>query len=285
MTRSHITFLFCCLSVVGSSVFAGPWPRAKGTGIIQLGFSTIGYNKVYDDKGTKQTIGSDVRDNVISLFGEYGVVENVTASIVVPFKLITVSNQLFLNDSKAGNIGDIDLGVKYTWHNSNGLVLSSEVLLGLPTGKTASTGGLYLGDGEFNVLARVLAGKSFYPIPLYLSGDAGFNFRSNNFSNDVQFGLEAGYGIVEGRLFLILQMAAAISTNNRPTFVPGAGTSDLSAAYFGLYSNNREFTAFVPKLYYKATKELGISVSYATATHGRNVAGGAVLAGGVLYEF
>jgi hypothetical protein len=94
----------------------------------------------------------------------------------------------------------------------------------------------------------------------------------------VIYNLELGYGLFESRLYIILLLSGKESTSSVPT-------KAAAALVYGLSNNNQEYTAIVPKLLYKHTDQLGASISFATATHGRNIAGGFVLAGGVFYEF
>ncbi|MEO8169104.1 MAG: hypothetical protein ABI623_12705, partial [bacterium] len=84
-----ITVMFC----FADSVVAGPWPRKQGSGFIQLGFSTIGYNKIYDDRSEKAPVLADVHDNVLQLFGEVGLTDLLTFTAAIPFKSISVSPQ------------------------------------------------------------------------------------------------------------------------------------------------------------------------------------------------
>ena len=270
------------------STLAGPWPRKQGSTFLQLGFSTIGYNKVYGDDSRKYSIGSDVRDNVVQLFLDYGVTDRLTASAMIPMKFLSVSGNTSgaASFSKSG-ISDVDLSMRYNWFRGNGFAISNEILLGFPSGKSSDASGLLLGDGEFNVLLKLLAGRSFHPLPLYVSADIGYNIRSEGnsdivanrgHSDDVLYNLEAGYGFLESRLFLILLLSGKESTSSVPS-------QSSSAGVFGLQTNNQEYTAWIGKVLYKFDPMFGCAVSYATATHGRNIAGGAVLAGSIFVEF
>lgn len=280
---SSIALLMVCLT---TATFAGPWPRAKGEGIVQLGFSTIGYSKVYNDRSDIISILADIRDNVLQLFAEYGTGAGVTIGATLPFKFIAVTPSAagVAKFSNSG-IGDVDVMIRKSLHESSGMILAGELVIGVPSGSRSNTSGLFLGDGELNVVSRLSFGTSFYPVPAYGTADIGFSFRTNNFSHAVSYGLEAGFGFFESRLYVILQISGKESLSNTPTLQAGASVAETAANGMGLHGNNLEFLAIVPKLYYKATETIGIAVSYATALHGRNVAGGAVLAGGVLYEF
>ncbi len=286
MRLIHATVWMFCFALFFSSASAGPWARKQGTGIVQIGFSTIGYNKIHSDDSERRPLMADVRDNVVQLYGEYGLPEDLTLIAMVPVKLLSATPQLqgASKVSKSG-LGDIDVTLRRTWMNKDGLALATEFLFGLPVGSRSDENGLFLGDGEFNVTPRFVAGKSFYPIPLYMTAEFGFNFRTKNFSHDVPYGFEVGYGFLDNRLYAILQISGRESISNNPTLPAGATAPEVAANAAGLYGNNVEYLAIIPKVYFKATEKVGISISYATAAHGRNVAGGAVIAGGVLLEF
>ncbi len=288
MTRHSFAAILLLAILSVQSTLAGPWPRKQGSTFLQLGFSTIGYNKVYGDDSRKYPIGSDVRDNVVQLFLDYGVTDRLAVSAMIPMKFLSASqNTSGAADFSNSGISDIDLSMRYNWFGGNGFVVSNEVLLGFPSGKSNDANGLLLGDGEFNVLLKILAGRSFHPTPLYISGDIGYNIRSEGnsdaavyrgHSDDVLYNLEVGYGFLESRLYLIFLLSGRESTSSIPS-------QPSSAGMLGLYTNNQEYTAWIGKLLYKFTPMFGCAVSYATATHGRNIAGGAVLAGSFFIEF
>lgn len=269
--------------VFGETCLAGPWPRKQGSAFTQLGFSTIGYNKIYDDRAEKTPVFADVRDNVVQAFGEFGVTDRLTLTASIPFKFLSVSpvqSAFAPVASRLTNsgLGDIDVTVRYNLFVDNGLAGSGGVRLGIPTGDSKNANGLILGDGEFNIAPVLLFGKSFHPHPAYIAADIAFNVRGSGFSNELLYNVELGYGFFESRLYFILLLSGKESTSSVPS-------KPAAASVFGLSTNNQEFTAIVPKLLYKASEHLGISISFATATHGRNIAGGFVFAGGVFHEF
>jgi hypothetical protein len=283
MARLALSVLTLALLIV-QSADAGPWPRKHRSGYLQIGFSTIGYDRIYNADAVKQPIDADVRDNVVQLYADFGLSDLLTVTAMVPYKFIkatpTQPSATSQGSSTATNagIGDIDVWVRYNLLQSGGTVLSGEVLFGLPTGDDRDPNGLILGDGEFNIMPRLLFGRSFYPAPVYLTADIGYNFRGTGFSDDVQFNAEVGYGFFSGRLYLMMLVSGQISTKTETT-------KDTPAAALGLDNNNREFIAFVPKALYKFGGGFGLVVSYATATHGRNVAAGAVFAANFFYEY
>jgi hypothetical protein len=253
---------------------------------VQLGFSIIAYDKVYDDNSQKQPLNTNVRDNVVQLFGDLGLSDKLTLTTMIPFKLLTARPKSGIQpESESGGIGDIELALRHSWLNKGGNAFSTAIEVGIPSGQHNDPQGLYLGDGEVNVTARLLYGHSWYPLPLYCSADAAIDFRTNDFANDFFYNLEAGYGFMENRLYVILRVSGRESTSSKPTIRSTSSASDIAAAGLGLLTNNQEYAAIIPKVLYRFHKHWGAIGSWGTAIHGRNVAGGFVFAGGIFYEF
>ncbi len=266
----------CIVLAEDQQAICGAWPRKPGTGFVQLGFSSIGYNNVYGDNGEKVQVGADVRNNVLQAFGDFGVTENLSVSVMAPFVFISVKDSAA--EYSHSGIGDLSLSFRYNVSQGGGYAVSGLALLGIPTGDSKDARGLLLGDGEFNAGVGLSVGKSFYPIPLYVNAELLYDFRAGDFSNDIFYGFEVGYGLLSDRLYVILLLSGRESTSTKPTM-------PTPAARFGLHTNNQEFTSIVPKLFLKLGDGWSASLAYFTATHGRNVAGGAVLSAGVSYEY
>lgn len=279
----RVSLLIVCLAGYVSAANAGPWTRKQGHGFVQLGFSTLGYNKIYDDGGDKQPVFGDARDNVVQLFAEYGLLDDLTLTAAVPFKFLSFTpthSLLAPLQSKATNngIGDIDLAVRYKLFDEAGYVFANAIQFGVPAGDSKDPNGLWIGDGEFNVMLRVAVGKSFYPDDYYISGDLGYNFRGRGFSNEFLYNVEFGYGFFDATLYLIVLVSGKESTSSVPT-------ATITPALLGFSTNNQEYTAFIPKVVYRIAKGWGVAASFATASHGRNIGGGFVFAAGVFYDF
>ena len=60
-------------------------------------------------------------------------------------------------------------------------------MLGLPIGDDTQTNGLLTGDGELNQLLALEAGHSFYPRPIYFTGEMGVNNRMNGYSDEFHY--------------------------------------------------------------------------------------------------
>ena len=73
-------------------------------------------------------------------------------------------------------------------------MMSARVLFGLPTGKDSGgeTGILQTGDGEFNQMLRLDLSSGFSANG-WFSFYAGYNNRTQGFSDDYRFGGEVGW--------------------------------------------------------------------------------------------
>jgi hypothetical protein len=272
-----------CMLLVAAELFAGgPWTRQQGHGFVQLGFSALRAKNIYELDGSKKPINT-LGDYTLQLYGEYGITDKLTASLIIPFKRETLDRlialpgnvELFPGDSKNG-IADIDVELKYGIVQSD-VVVSAALWAGLPVGDNNQPNGLLTGDGELNVGVKLLAGKSFYPAPFYVTADIGYNRRSNNFSDEVLFNAEVGYAPIE-QLYLLLTFAGKKSTKN--------GTAaNASNGSTGLYTNDQEYLALIPKIYFKFNEHYGVSAGISTAFSGKNVAATLVYNIGVAYEF
>jgi protein XagA len=254
----------------GSTAFAGGgWPQAKRKGYFKLSQNWIISNSLYDGKGDIITLTPSVGIFTTSLYAEFGITNRFTAIAYVPFFVKSVKNELRYKQSGQieksdvlNSFGDADIGFQYGIVVNKPIVVSASLLLGLPLGNNAGgeTKLLQTGDGEFNQFIRVDASHSFYPKPIYASAYVGFNNRTQGFSDEVRFGIEAGYTIKD-KLTLIGKINVNQSLFNGGDIVVGNG----------IFSNNTEYVSPAIEVGYSFTKAWGISASAGFAASGRNI--------------
>lgn len=87
---------------------------------MQSGFSSIGYDKIYDEDGKKHSILYNVRDNVLQLYADYGLRDRISVRAMPPFKLLSKKRNpnfighanvkpSFQPDKNKSGIGDVDM--------------------------------------------------------------------------------------------------------------------------------------------------------------------------------
>lgn len=260
------------LLILVNTLWAGGWPQPKGHGYFKIGQWWVIADQHFTDVGG---IDPNVTNGIFNTFAyaEYGLTDRLTAVAYFPFFSRTYFNNTVSGTTgellKAGeavnSIGDTDFSLRYAWIPQGKVVLSSTLLLGLPTGKSqgGSDGVLQTGDGEFNQLLRMDAGTSFRlgKQNAYANAYFGFNNRTRGFSDELRFGVEAGVGLAADKLYLTLRLDGVESLNNGdPTNTPNPTS---------VFANNAEFLAISPEVAYFVTPRWGVSVGAGGAFSGR----------------
>ena len=262
-----IVFLLTFLLTTSLLFAGGGWPQPYRGGYFKFSQNYIRSPYFFGPDGSIVDI-TTVQIFSTSIYGEYGFTKRLTGILYFPFFVRNTLNETVYNQSgqvvpgdEFQSIGDTDVAVKYAIVMNKPIVLSATLLLGLPFGK--STGGqgqiLQTGDGEFNQMIRLDASHSFYPKPLYVSAYAGFNNRTQNFSDEIRFGAEVG--LTFKKFTPILKLNVVQSLYN----------GDAEAVQNGIFSNNTEYVSPTVELNYQWTEKWGISGSGGFALAGKNI--------------
>lgn len=253
-------------------IAGGGWPQPKKGGFFKIAQAWIIANQHFTDTGSLDP-NTTFATYTSSFYGEYGITDRLTAIAYVPFFTRSLFNNTVsgttgevLNSGEAINsIGDIDLSLKYGLITNKPVVLSATLLFGLPTGNPS--GGveqvLQTGDGEFNQMIQfdVSTGKTFGNVNTWYSVSVGFNNRTNDFSDEFRYGLEAGASLFDNKLLTILRFIGVESLRNG---LPSAFSNSTS-----LFANNAEYLAIAPEIAYNINSNFGVSVGVSGALYGR----------------
>ncbi len=282
LIKMNKLFFTIILFSISSICFAGGgWTKAKNQGYLKLSQNYIGSNSFYNPNGEIIDI-TKISLYTTSFYAEYGIAKRFTGILYVPFFVRSTLNKTEFNQSKKtepgdqlNSIGDADIGIQYGIITDKPIVLSAYLFLGLPFGETAggNTQILQSGDGEFNQLIRFDASHSFYPKPIYVSVNAGFNNRTKGFSDEVRFGAELGFTLK--KFIPILKINSVYSLFN----------GNITGAQNGIFSNNTEYFSPSIELNYQFTQQLGISGASGFALSGRNILAAPNLSLGAYLKF
>ena len=106
--------------------------------------------------------------------------------------------------------------------------------------------------------------------------NAGFNNRTNKFSDEIRVGLETGVGLMDRDLWLILRLADWQSLQN------GSTGSDINST--SIFANNTEFTSFTLEAAYYIKGGFGVSAAFGGAFRGEIVAAAPSYNVGIFYD-
>ncbi len=274
------------LILVSTLSFAGGgWPQPKNSGFFKFGQWWLIADQHFTDVGL---IDPNVTSGLYTSFfyGEYGITDKLTAILYAPiFTRATINNvyslttgNLITEGDAINSIGDFDVSLKYGLITNKRIVMSATAMFGLPFGNPE--GGrdknLQTGDGEFNQMIRLdaSAGGNLGSIPIYGSAYVGLNNRTNGFSDELRFGVEAGVSFFDQKLYVIVRMNGVKSLLNGDTSMPISTT---------VFANNSEYLSFQPEVLYNFNKKFGISVSQGTAFYGKLIFARPTYSAGVHY--
>jgi hypothetical protein len=267
----------------------GPWTQPKGKGYFKLSEYWIVYDQHFTDQGLLDPNTTTGIFNT-TLYAEYGLVDRWTATLNFPFlsrnymnNVVSASTGEVLIPGEALNtVGDTDLGIKYGLNKPGSKVpMALSLVLGLPTGNpgAGTQGNLQTGDGEFNQILQFDVGRSFSvgkKASGYATAYAGFNHRTNGFSEEIRVGVESGVAVLDRDLWFILRLANWESLKNGQTAETITSTS--------IFANNQEFTSFTVEAAYYLKGGFGVSAAFGGAFRAEIVAAAPSFNVGLFYD-
>ncbi|MEO1624786.1 MAG: hypothetical protein AAFV25_06495 [Bacteroidota bacterium] len=266
-------FLIAIFLFVGiQSTLAGGWPQPKGYGYFKLYQWWVIADQHFTDAGR---IDPNVTSGVFntSLYAEYGFTNRITGIVNFPLfsrayfnnTISGTTGETLMPGESINSIGDVDLGIKYGLITNGPVAVSATLTLGLPLGNESggSTGTLQTGDGEFNQMLTIDAGSGFElgKIAGYANIYAGLNNRTNGFSDEFRYGVEAGVQVFNKRFWVIGRLFGIESLQN--------GDLNEGINSTSIFANNSEHLTFSPELAYNINNKWGVSASVGTALKGR----------------
>ncbi|MCI2229443.1 hypothetical protein MC378_09720 [Polaribacter sp. MSW13] len=255
--------------LIGVSTFSqGPWTQKKGKFHSQLSFTTIpNYDELFGKPDYH--INGKISDNTIQLYNEYGLTNNITLLVNIPFKLISFEQK------KEASLGNIEIGLKHNFYKKNWL-LSGQFSIETNTGSFNKNSGIRTGYNAITFTPKFLAGKSFDKA--YLQTFIGTKIRANNYSSNFKIGGEYGSKIFKN-IWLIGFLDIEKSFKNGTVNLPA---SNLAT---GLYVDDQEYGVIGIKTIGEISNNFGITASLPAAFFGNNVAKQVALSVGIYKKF
>ena len=281
--QQKLLSFFILLSIISLSeeIFAGGWTKKKGKFYLQLSSQYMRSNKFHDINGALVDINT-LSDFTLSFYGEYGVTDDISIVASFPFfhrltlnEIKGTSSNTYFPGAEKNGVSDSDVGIKYKLAEGGGSVFSAGFSLGLPIGDSNDPNGLLTGDGELNQKVSLQFGYSFYPLPIYFNASTAYNFRHKGYTDEIDFGIEAGYTF-NNKLIVIFRVTGLKPLRN--------GDNTVAGGAGGLFSNNQQYIAYGPELFYNVTEHWGITAGVNSGTWARNVLSAQVFRAGFFIQ-
>ena len=189
----------------------GGWTRLRGHGYAKVGLTVANTDKYHPlQGGTIST--ARFRQQVYSLYGEYGLTSRLEATLNFPF----FRRATFPDTSPGQGIGDPEAGLRYgvltgKWPLS--VQIAAQAPLGNPNARgiyqNDPTNFVFLptGNGQWNIWTRAVLSHTLGKLPAFFTLEAGYNTRTAGFTDQYTYGAQAGY-----KFFDKLWLTASIRT-------------------------------------------------------------------------
>jgi hypothetical protein len=256
------------ISLTFSFAYAGGgWTSGKGKGYFKLGQSMIIADHYFTPAGDVIMIPT-ISQYVTFIYGEYGLTDRLDVVTYMPFfnrvtlnQLNDINGQIITPGDQLNSFGDTDITLKYGLLSGKPTVLSASLTFGLPIGIAGGgeSGTLQTGDGEFNQMLRVDVSRSFNKF--YGSAYLGYNHRTNNFNDEIRYGVEGG--LSAAKWYFILRLFGIKPIENED-FVE---TGQIN----GIFGNNIEYLSFTPEVIYSFSDRFGASAAFGGAFYAKRI--------------
>lgn len=262
MKNPFLILSFILLFLSFDSKGQSPWVTSEKSYYFQLSYTTIPeYNSLFTKTDDAFQTSRYIQDKTIQLYGEYGIVKNLSITGSIPYKFLKSGNQnpsfgIYLypipSASSVNALGNMQFSLKYNLLDKK-WVAAAQIRIELPA--IVSTGiesGLLPGFDAFSFAPILSIGRGWNKFYGYywLSGI----IRTNHYSEYLNTGIEGGWKPLKG--FWLVAYSELLSS-----FKNGSKSLPPPEMQFGLYSNDLEYFSFGLKLLYeidiKAKSKLG----------------------------
>lgn len=196
-------WLIAACVVSSSPADAGAWLQEKGGGYLKVAFASFRSDEAFDATGRTVpldaggTASGDYTDVSFSTYLEYGLHDRITLIASVPIK------QASKGDDRTVGIGDFVAGLRAPLYDGP-LFVSISSCLKLPLYGESQSASPSLGTAGVDGDLRLLAGRSFWPMPAYATAEVGYR-RRHGFADQVIYSAELGATL--GRLETQVRLA------------------------------------------------------------------------------
>jgi hypothetical protein len=279
-----LTFLLGLL-LSGGGVFAGGgWTLEKGEVRVELGYTYLKSDQLFGSNNGFIQLRRPVLDQTLQAFGEYGLWDDLTLIGRLPFKLVSTDGMPqatsdFADTLDAGSLntfGNAALGARWrVLETPSGRVLSIEAMVEANTSDYNLFTGLQSGFDAWSVQPVLAFGLPFGRS--YVGGHAGMAIRSNGYSEEGLFVVEAGYRLTDFGLWMagVADVRWNFKNGERPIG---------NLAHTGLYVNNQASVSYGIKAWSPIAGGFGLTAGAYGAVYAEALAGAPTFNVGIYYQ-
>lgn len=250
--------------VLSCDGFAGAWTQPAGVFYDKFAYNYYYADHTFDSSGDRIKTPNRGRfsDHNFSNYFEIGLTDRVTAITSLTYKWL--HNSTWTSGQTSHSLGDVELGTRIKLLEGKWGITSTQLIVKIP-GLYGSTDSLPLGNGQWDLEARLLYGRSFWPlIPGYGNVEAGYRWRAGAPSNEFRYLAEFGMDFTKA-LYGRAKLDGTLSANNGSNI--GSGGNPTA-------TNNFDLGKLDLAVGYKIKPSWGIECAYIRELYGKNTSSG-----------
>lgn len=267
-------FVFLSTVVLGTNgpVFAGAWVQKEKGYYLKVATNYLNTTNDIDAQGNrvKKAGLGELTDLSFSTYLEYGIGDQLTLVASVPYKRLEDYRTFAtgIAKEKRSGLGDLEGRLRWQMMNQGPMVASVAAGAKFPLWyENDPNTRVPLSSRKVDLDLRVLAGRSLYPFPGYITGEAGYRVRGGTFSDEAFYALEAGITL---NRFLLKGFLSGIHTS---------GTCE-TAGEVGLIGD-QNVLKLSPGIIYRLTDRFELSLDLIHVAAGCNTTAGNTLSFGL----
>lgn len=252
---------------------AGAWTQKQGQLYNRLSVNYYCADRDFDGDGERTNMADDgeFTDYNLNNYFEYGLLDSLTGFFSLAYKRIQSDNDV-RRDTTWG-VGDIDLGIRQRLAEHRLGVFSVQGLVKIPEAYDEDDP-LPLGNGQYDLEAKLLYGRSLYPLlPGYAGIEVGYRWRLEDPSDELRYLVEFG-GDFTKTVYARVKLDGIYSADNgKRRDASGNPTT----------TNNFDLGKLDLAVGYKLTPAWGLEAAWTPALYGQHTAAGATYTLAVSY--
>ena len=271
-----LVFIFSLQQAIGQ----GAWTRPQGNLYVQFGFHNISnYNSLFNNEGNSIELERSMTDRTLQFYGEFGITDGLTFLTNIPYKIVqsndAIDSNPTLESGTLSGLGNVEFGLRQK-------IISGSVNVTAQLNFKANTAdynealGLRTDIDASSFLPSVSVGKSSETY--YAQAFVGYAWHSNNYSQYVRWGLEAGLHFLE-KHWAILYIDSYDSLGN------GDRVDSENNLLTGLFLNDQEYGGIGLKFIVSLPKEIKLNLGVGGAFFGNLVPEQGAVSVGLAREF
>jgi len=287
------------LILMTTSVWAGAWTMPQGKLYTRLAYSEYDSQRFFNENGTTHAYAPndefknkrrdfDYDEQTWSFYAEYGILDSLTLIGSVDYKetewtyqsngrklvdgVMTTFDSGIDKTAKSSGLADINIGLRYRLLKTDSGVLSLQGLY--KTGEAYDeedqdyTADIQRGDGQEDFELKLQYGQSLYPlVPGYMNAEAGYRWRSQGYSDEFRYLIEAGVDITKA-LYLRSKLDGTANFGNGDSGPEGKLT-EIDSNPYEIDLGKLEITCG-----YKVTSQIAVEASYYKELYGASTTQG-----------